>query len=56
MHLLRIIVDVFLWPGDQARKALGITVEQDGGLLRSLINMLVWGTVSLGIALMIVDF
>ncbi|MGJ8570680.1 MAG: hypothetical protein ACSHXI_08270 [Hoeflea sp.] len=42
---------LFLLPGDLVRRRLGITVEQDGGLIRSFINMCFWGAVALLIAL-----
>lgn len=38
---------IFLLPGDLVRKKLGITVEQDGGLIRSFVNMCFWGTIAL---------
>jgi hypothetical protein len=55
MALLRSIGFVILWPGDQVRRSLGITDEQDNGILRSMINMVVWGIVALAVALMFVD-
>jgi len=55
MALLRSIGFVFLWPGDQVRRSLGITKEQDNGILRSLINSVVWGGVALALALLFVD-
>ena len=54
MALLRSIGFVFLWPGDQVRRSLGITDDQDNGILRSMINMIVWGIVALALALMVV--
>lgn len=48
MQLVQYLVDVFLWPGDYVRRKLHISQEQDGGMLRSMINMLVWGVVVLG--------
>lgn len=43
MQFVRFIGGVFLWPGDFVRRTFHITQEQDGGMLRSMINMLVWG-------------
>ena len=40
------IGDVFLWPGDMVRRTLGIDVEEDGGIIRSFVNMTVWGVIS----------
>jgi len=51
--LLRSIGFVFLWPGDQVRRSLGISDDQDSGILRSMINMVVWGIVALTVAMMI---
>jgi hypothetical protein len=42
---------LFLLPGDLVRRQLGITVEEDGGLIRSFVNMCFWGAVTLLIAL-----
>lgn len=42
-----------LRPGDYVRRQVGITIEQDGGLIRSFINMAVWGSIALLIALKI---
>ncbi|MCP1199643.1 hypothetical protein [Notoacmeibacter sp. MSK16QG-6] len=40
---MRHIVNLFLLPGDFVRRRLGISVEEDGGIIRSFINMCVWG-------------
>jgi len=56
MALLRSLGLVILWPGDQVRRSLGITDEQDNGILRSMINMVVWGIVALSVAMIFVDF
>jgi len=45
--LLEKLLYVFLLPGSLAIKAVGITLEEDGGIFRSMINMLFWGTVSM---------
>ncbi|PWV99130.1 hypothetical protein DFR52_104422 [Hoeflea marina] len=48
MHTL---LFVFLFPGDLVRRKLGITVDEDGGLIRSFVNMCFWGTIALWTAL-----
>lgn len=48
---MKTLLWLFLLPGDLVRRQLGITVDEDGGLIRSFINMCVWGTVTLLIAL-----
>lgn len=55
MPLLRSLGFIILWPGDQVRRSLGITDEQDNGILRSMINMIVWGIVALSVAFMFID-
>ena len=40
-----------LLPGSFVLQRIGVTVEEDGGLFRSFINMCVWGAISLGISL-----
>jgi hypothetical protein len=51
MKLLKFVTDVFLWPGEMVRRMLGITMDEDNGILRSLINMIFWGIVTLTFAL-----
>ncbi|KCZ90322.1 MAG: hypothetical protein B7Z22_12235 [Hyphomonas sp. 32-62-5] len=45
MKILKFLLYVFLLPGDTAIRMVGITLEEDGGIFRSLINMLFWGTI-----------
>jgi hypothetical protein len=45
------LVWLFLLPGDVVRRRLGITVEEDGGMIRSFVNMCVWGAIALSVAL-----
>ncbi len=40
------LISGFLMPGDLVIRRIGITVEEDGGILRSFINMCVWGLVT----------
>ena len=48
---MKTLLWLFLLPGDLVRRQLGITVEQDGGLIRSFINMCFWGAITLLIGL-----
>lgn len=43
MAFLRGILALFLLPGNIVIRAIGITVEEDGGIIRSFINMMFWG-------------
>jgi hypothetical protein len=36
------IVDIILWPGTKICEAMGIEPESDQGLIRSMLNMLVY--------------
>ena len=40
---MKTLLWLFLLPGDLVRQKLGITIEEDGGLIRSFINMCFWG-------------
>ncbi len=51
MIVLEWFVHIFLAPGDIVRRRLHITIEEDGGLIRSFINMCVWGAIGLIAAL-----
>lgn len=51
MFVLRALLTVFLLPGTLALNALNISVEDDGGIFRSLINMIFWGFAGVLIAL-----
>ncbi|MFD2205451.1 hypothetical protein [Kiloniella antarctica] len=46
MTLLHWLEVGFLYPGDIIVKKLGVTIEEDGGILRSFINMCVWGIIT----------
>jgi hypothetical protein len=48
---MKTLLWLFLPPGDLVRRKIGITVEEDGGLIRSFVNMCFWGAVTLLIAL-----
>jgi len=51
MPILRGLVYILLLPGDLVRQKIGMSVEEDGGILRSFVNMCIWGTLFTGIAL-----
>ena len=53
MVFLNLLLKVFLMPGDKVRQWMGISVEQDGGILRSFVNMCFWGTLFTLIAMKI---
>jgi hypothetical protein len=42
--------DFLLWPGTKICERMGVDPEADAGLIRSMFNMLVYLTVSLGVA------
>lgn len=48
---MKTLIWLFLLPGDLVRRKLGISIDQDGGLIRSFVNMCFWGAISLMIAL-----
>ena len=48
---MKSLIWLFLLPGDLVRRRLGVTIEQDGGMIRSFINMCFWGAITLSIAL-----
>lgn len=43
MALIKFLGALFLLPGTLVLLALDISVESDGGVFRSLINMIFWG-------------
>ncbi len=51
MPIVRFLVYLLLLPGDIIRRKIGMSVEEDGGILRSFINSSVWGAILAGIAL-----
>jgi len=51
MKLLNIFTAIFLLPGTLVLKMLNIPVESDGGVFRSLINMIFWGVVAVMVSL-----
>lgn len=51
MFILRALLNLFMWPGNAASRALSINITEDGGQVRSLINGIVWGTLLLTLSL-----
>jgi len=51
MTFLRFLSAIFLLPGTLVLSSFDIPVESDGGVFRSLINMIVWGTIGVMIAI-----
>ena len=51
MWIVRALAALFLMPGTAVINLIGITVEEDGGILRSFINMCFWGVIVTWIAL-----
>ncbi len=43
MTILKLLLKIFLFPGNIVLKKIGVTVEEDSGILRSFINSCVWG-------------
>jgi uncharacterized membrane protein len=53
MNILNAIISLLFLPGTLVLQFLGISVEEDSGILRSLLNSCFWGAITLGIALKI---
>jgi len=51
MALLRGLLTLFLLPGTLVLGAMNISVENDGGVFRSMINMIFWGFIGVICAL-----
>ena len=51
MKFLRALTTLFLLPGTLILGAFGVSVENDGGIFRSLINMIFWGFIGVMILL-----
>ena len=43
------LLKLLFWPGDTVLRLLGVSVEQDSGIARSLINSTVWGIVAIAV-------
>ena len=46
MAFLRALTKLFLLPGTIVLTFLNVSVEEDGGVFRSMINMIFWGLVA----------
>jgi len=51
MPLLNGLLNLFFLPGNVVLRSLGISVEEDSGIIRSFVNSSVWGALTLAIAL-----
>ena len=51
MKLLRPVLSLLFLPGNLVLHSLGISVEEDSGVLRSFVNSCFWGLIALLIAL-----
>ena len=51
MYWLNLLAKGFLLPGTLVINWIGISIEEDGGIVRSFVNMCFWGTIILAIAL-----
>jgi len=51
MSIAKVLLNLLFLPGNIVLNGLGISVEEDSGILRSLINSCFWGAVTLAIVL-----
>jgi hypothetical protein len=51
MFILKALLTLFLLPGTLALNAVNISIDEDSGMFRSLINMVFWGFIGAGIIL-----
>ncbi len=51
MRILKMLTELLFLPGTIVLSLLGVSVEEDSGILRSFINSSIWGTIILLIAL-----
>jgi hypothetical protein len=47
MAALRLLAGIFLFPGTAVLSSLNIAVDDDGGIFRSMINMIFWGIIAM---------
>ena len=52
---MNFFLKILFLPGNIVLKAIGVSVEEDSGILRSFINASFWGCIALLIALSYVD-
>ncbi|MGI9402825.1 MAG: hypothetical protein ACR2O0_16325 [Rhizobiaceae bacterium] len=53
MSILRLLATILFLPGTLVLNRMGITIEEDGGIFRSLFNSCFWGAICLTIVLQI---
>ncbi len=51
MTIVKLAQHILFLPGTLVLNRLGVSVEEDGGIIRSFINSCFWGAICLGIAL-----
>jgi len=51
MKIIKLLTTLLFLPGTLVLNRLGISIEEDSGVIRSFINSSFWGAVALGIAL-----
>jgi len=51
MWIFELFLKLFFLPGTLVLQKIGVTVEEDGGVLRSFVNMCVWGFTAMVIAI-----
>ena len=51
MKFLSLLIKIFLLPGTLVLSAFNISVDNDGGVFRSMINMIFWGFIGVIFAL-----
>lgn len=47
MTALRLLATIFLFPGTAVLSSLNIATDSDGGVFRSMINMIFWGIIAM---------
>ena len=52
--VLKSALSIFLFPGNLALRVVGISIEEDGGIFRSMVNMLFWGALLTPLILFVV--
>ncbi|WP_158264357.1 MULTISPECIES: hypothetical protein [Nitratireductor] len=51
MRFLSAVAQVILLPGTLVLRWIGINIEEDGGILRSFVNMCFWTAIGMWIAI-----
>ena len=51
MAFFKFLMAIFLFPGNLVLAGIHVTVAEDSGMLRSMINMLFWGFIAIMISL-----